>query len=474
MMNAIVLLHRWLGIAFALLFAMWFATGMVMHFVPFPSLGEAERFAGLPPINGAGIIGPADAIKASGIADVLRVRLIEREAGPVYIVTGRSQIKAVNAADGADAAVKSRDIARNEAEAYARSRGIIVGATPTVERSDYDQWSVPNGFDRYRPLFRVTLDDTGGHDIYIASNTGEVVLMTTRHQRAWNFAGSVLHWIYPTVLRRDWALWDKVVWNLSLLSAIAALLGAILGIARLRVRQGRLGSPYRGWHALHHVIGLVATIFVVSWIVSGWLSMDHGRLFSRGPLTQTELTVAAPPLDQTMMSSSSWAPLSPGAREVEWFPLDGQVYRRDRVAGDRQLLFHAGSVAPADHTGVLSTSEVGAMTARLGTGCATPSAIAADDTYEAPSILDGAPVYRAVCGDVWFDVDSASGVVMQRLDTSRRAYRWAYTALHTLDFPVLLRHQLVRTVLVLALCGLGLLFSITGVVIGWRRLRLSV
>lgn len=47
MMRAIVLLHRWLGIAFCLVFAMWFATGIVMHFVPFPSLTEAERFAGL-------------------------------------------------------------------------------------------------------------------------------------------------------------------------------------------------------------------------------------------------------------------------------------------------------------------------------------------------------------------------------------------------------------------------------------------
>ena len=51
MMGAIVLLHRWLGIAFCLLFAMWFASGIVMHFVPFPSLTEAERFAGLAPVD---------------------------------------------------------------------------------------------------------------------------------------------------------------------------------------------------------------------------------------------------------------------------------------------------------------------------------------------------------------------------------------------------------------------------------------
>ena len=50
-MKALVLLHRWLGVGFCLLFAMWVASGIVMHFVPFPELTEAARFAGLPAID---------------------------------------------------------------------------------------------------------------------------------------------------------------------------------------------------------------------------------------------------------------------------------------------------------------------------------------------------------------------------------------------------------------------------------------
>jgi hypothetical protein len=33
-------LHRWWGVAFCLLFAMWFASGIVMHVVPFPARSE--------------------------------------------------------------------------------------------------------------------------------------------------------------------------------------------------------------------------------------------------------------------------------------------------------------------------------------------------------------------------------------------------------------------------------------------------
>jgi hypothetical protein len=35
MLRALTLFHRWLGVAFCLLFATWFASGIVMHFVPF-------------------------------------------------------------------------------------------------------------------------------------------------------------------------------------------------------------------------------------------------------------------------------------------------------------------------------------------------------------------------------------------------------------------------------------------------------
>ena len=47
-MLTLQLLHRWLGITCCLFFAMWFASGAVMHWVPFPELSESERVAGLP------------------------------------------------------------------------------------------------------------------------------------------------------------------------------------------------------------------------------------------------------------------------------------------------------------------------------------------------------------------------------------------------------------------------------------------
>ena len=468
MIGAIVLAHRWLGIAFCLLFAMWFASGIVMHFVPFPSLTEAERFAGLAPVErGEPIMAVADVVARSGIADATRLRLMQRSDGPVYIVSGTSGVRAVRASDGADASVESSDVALAIARDHPHGRRLDAAHAAVIARIDDDQWTVPNGYDRHRPLFRVGLGDTAGTEIYVSSRTGEVVLDTTRFERGWNLAGSVLHWIYPTILRRHWALWDRVVWTVSLLALIAAVLGAVLGIVRIRLRGALIGSPYRGWHALHHLVGLVATVFVLTWIFSGWLSMDHGRLFSRGELTPAEARVTNASPDWRTAPLHDRRPMAPIARDVEWFAFDGKVYRRERIDLDKQILVRpSGTELQA-----LSAEEVGRLTTRLAADCRAPAALTDTDAYPARSIVSGSPVYRTQCGDLWFDIDAADGSMLQRLDSSRRAYRWAYSALHTLDVPVLMAHPRLRDVLIVGFCALGLVFSVTGIVIGWRRLQ---
>lgn len=51
--------------------------------------------------------------------------------------------------------------------------------------------------------------------------------------------------------------------------------------------------------------------------------------------------------------------------------------------------------------------------------------------------------------------------------------RWPLKSLHTLDVPPLDAHPLLRTIVIVALCVCGLAFSLTGVVLAWRRVRIS-
>jgi PepSY-associated TM region len=471
-MKALVVLHRWLGVGFCLLFAMWFATGIVMHFVPFPGLTESERIAGLVPVD-PGLVrhGPDQAVVASGIKDASRVQLVQRSDGPVYIVSGGSKPSAVRAGDLQDASLKSAAATLDIAQAHARQRGIDGSQAAVAELADYDQWTVPNRYDVHRPLYRIALNDPAGTELYVSSTTGEVVLDTTRYERVWNYVGSVAHWIYPTVLRSNWAAWDKVVWTLSLVALVAAISGVVLGFIRIRVSPAGIRSPYRGWHAWHYILGLITATFVVTWIFSGWLSMDHGLLFSRGQLSATEAAGIASRTGWDRLAGEVHRLAAP-SNEIEWFVLADQFYRRERTDVDTQMLFplvpKSGWPQP-----FLTADQVAAYVGRAAPNCAAPEVIGVDDNYAAVSSMPAAPVYRSVCGDVWFHVDGASGAILERLDSSRRAYRWFYTALHTFNFPMLSAHPAALSALIVLLCSLGLVFSVTGAVIGWRRLRQS-
>ena len=46
-MPLLAIVHRWWGVVFCLLFAMWFASGIVMHFVPFPARSERPLAKGM-------------------------------------------------------------------------------------------------------------------------------------------------------------------------------------------------------------------------------------------------------------------------------------------------------------------------------------------------------------------------------------------------------------------------------------------
>ena len=471
MMRAVVLLHRWLGVVFCLFFAMWFASGIVMHFVPFPTLSDAARVGGLAPLDLTALAhGPADAVAAGGIEDATRVRLLQRPDGPVYLVSGASGVVALHAADLSHAAVSGAPLALAIATDYARHWHLSFAAA-TSELTSYDQWTVSSAFDRHRPMFRIALDDGLGTEIYVSSRTGEIVLATTRYQRGWNYVGSVAHWIYPTVLRRHQAVWSDLVWGLSFAALIGAAAGAAIGVWRLEVGSGRAISPFQGWQALHHWLGLICLLFVLSWIFSGWLSMDDGLLFSSGNPTIAEATAITGRPAWDAVPDAETRQVAATAQEVEWFAFGSRIYRRERIGVDQQRLFLADGQTGAANSArsFLTSAEVDAAVGRLARACEPARAIDAADAYRPATVLRDHPIYRSVCGDVWFQIDGASGMVLEKLDRSRRVYRWLFEALHTLDFPVLTARPALRASLIVVLCGCGLAFSLTGVVIAWRR-----
>ncbi|MBV8754533.1 MAG: PepSY domain-containing protein [Hyphomicrobiales bacterium] len=459
--RVLVSLHRWLGVAFCLPLAMWFATGIIMHFVPFPSsLGEAERLTGMGLDLARVGHGPAEAVAATGSRGATRVRLIERADGPVYLVTSPGGVKAVRAGDLTDGAIRSEQSALSIAASYARGPGVDVSRAAVAGLAAYDQWTVSGEYDPHRPLYRIALNDGSATELYVSSTTGEVVLESTRHVRGWNYLGSVVHWIYFTGLRSHAAAWRVLLWWLSFLALIGVVAGAIIGPLRLTIEGRRFISPFHGWQAWHHWLGLICMPFIFTWMFSGWLSMDGGLLFSSGKLAPAETTALIGEGRWSALSADEIRRLSTPVQEVLWFVFDDRVHRREL-----QNIAHRGPQA------LLRPGEIDDAARHLQRSCEPAYLVASDDAYN--RIADFAPgtLVRVICGSDWFDIDATNGTV-QKIDRSRRSYRWLYRDLHRFDFPLLSDHPSLRTILIVGLCAGGLIFAFTAVAIGCRRVSL--
>ena len=118
----------------------------------------------------------------------------------------------------------------------------------------------------------------------------------------------------------------------------------------------------------------------------------------------------------------------------------GQIHRRERILLGVQHLFVAGA-SETVYRSFLAADDVSAIGPCWHRDAAPQRAIAAGDSYSIEPTMPDAPVYRLVCGDVWYHIDAASGAALEKLDSSRRAYRWFYSALHTLDIPALMARQ---------------------------------
>jgi hypothetical protein len=467
--------HRWAGVVLCLLFAVWFASGAVLHFVSFPSLSRDDQRAGSEAIDLSRVLtDPRGALER--VPQASDLRLLSVAGRPIYVAKQTDGTWVSIAADTGDRLpLFPAAAATAAAERFSRS-----SAVRTSDPIEYDQWIVHQRFDPYRPFYRVRLNDDAETDLYVSARTGEVLQRTRSRERAWNWSGAVIHWIYFTPLRKSYWAWNQVVWWVSLVALLSSAVGTWLGLLRLASNRaaGRKGlSPFRGWMRWHHVIGLFASIIVVTWMLSGWLSMDHGRLFSRGETTAKQalqmrgMSIEAVVRPATLESMRVAAPAS----EITFNAVAGRPFLTafGPGVGEARILFldqpPTRILAPLRDSLLLSGVD------RVWPGQARAISVsdAYDDLYRLAESTPRSAAVFSVTGNpaLRIYVDRYSGRFLNVMDPSRRSYAWIYYALHTFQFPGLIGHPGVRTVLVLALLALGFTASATGVVLSIKRLR---
>lgn len=479
------LAHRWLGIAMCLLFAMWFVSGVVMMYVGYPKLTEAERLEHLPPLDpAADLLAPRAALDRAGVSGPLKeLRLAAGSGGrPVYLASaGKGAPVAIDARSGGRIAPTDAARALASAAAFAGPGVGLRYLGPVGE----DAYTHSRALDLHRPLHRVQLGDEAATLLYVSGRTGEVVRDATRVERLWNYAGAWIHWLYPLRGNAFDRYWTDIVNWLSIAGIAMALAGAVVGVLRWRFRRPyRSGArtPYPGalmrWH---HLSGLLFALVTITWIFSGLMSMNPWKLFDTGAPPLHSAALHGGPLVLSGEDADPGALLRAaggGVRELRWTRVLGRTIVLAQPAGGRPLLLDGATARPAaiDRAALLEALPrlVDARVARV-------EELKAYDLYyyarDAHTMTGGSdkplPALRVVFEDphaTWVHVDPHTGAVLNRIDSGKRASRWLFAMLHSWDWLPLLERRPLWDLVLIALSAGGALLSITGVVIGWRRL----
>src|SRR5262249_34324304 len=161
--------------AVGLLMAIWFVSGIVMMYVGYPQLQEAERLRVQTPIPWQECCRFGERLVPDDQA-ILRAQVETHAGGAAPRRRPPGQPPSLRVARGSWISIDP-DVAKSVAAAAAPR---IVGRAAIVahERIDVDQWTVGR-YVRDRPLHRFDFDDPAGTSIYVSGTAGQIVLWTT-------------------------------------------------------------------------------------------------------------------------------------------------------------------------------------------------------------------------------------------------------------------------------------------------------
>jgi len=471
-----------------LFLAMWCVSGVVMMYVGFPELTQDEHYAGLGPLLADRIhVGPETPLALADSEAHIEQLLLTSSAGrPVYLlkVEGVSW-QGMYADTGARIGQLPDQAAVAEAVSFYKAQH--PNKTVTGEhlgQLHIDQWSVSDGLHPYRPLHRVSINDGMGTELYVSSLTGQVVRDTRRSERIWNWLGANLHWIYPVQLRKHRSTWENVIIVLALLGLVSVITGAIIGFTRLRLkskyRDGAC-SPYRGMTKYHHVLGLLGLLFLLTFLLSGLMSVGPWGVFDSNS-SFAEQRQRYQQQDGMLRSAPAYArpeDIRQLIRENPRFPVKQIAWHW--IGGKSHVSLH-GSARGVQH--LLAVGETQSLAQRIQDHSARlipSSSILGWQQLESYDLYYSShhnsyrplPALRVKFDDAqatWFHIDPSTGQILNRLTDRRRLERWIYKGLHTFDFPLLIGNRPAWDLWMIFLCSAVFVFSVTSVVIAFKHL----
>ena len=454
-------IHKITGLSVVIFFSMWFLTGIVLVYHPYPKVSEKLLFSkketlpsSLPELSS--VLSKTDGeVKSLSLKQFQGQTLFSLDKAPDVTFDVVEKV----AKHWIDAPIKRVDTLRQR-----------------------EQWVLFTKYDKELPIYKFYFDDAQKHELFISGRTAEVLQMTTSRQRLWAWLGAIPHKFYLPCIRRDVDVWQNTVAIVSGICLIAALTGWLLGIIIWikRYRKKHVWqNPYKKrWYRWHFSYGLVFGVFLIGWALSGifamqrvpqWMvpmegdySFKSSRLWGRGLL----------PIEAYQLDYRKLRETYPDLKEVEWCRYANiPTYRV--IAGEEEFLVDAStdeikSLQIPEETIVKGLKKIHGEEIEMKVSLLTEF----DNYYLSRRVDLELPVYKIEVADAngsLYYVNPSTGYI-RYLNNNKIVRKWLFNGIHYLDIDWLVARPWLWYTCIWLLCGGCLVVCISGLVLAWRVL----
>lgn len=468
-------IHKITGTAIALFFLMWFVTGMVLLYHPYPRVTEEQlhdKKEELP-----SLLPSIDAIQKRVDGEIKRLSLKQFQGQTLIDVATKDSAYVLNA----DTLEAIKPVTFTTAQ-WVASRWVDAPVLWVDTIHEREQWILYSRYDKAMPIYKFYMADEARTELFVSGKTGEVQQRTTSDERFWAWLGAIPHKFYIPSLRKQTEIWQNTISIISGICLLAAVSGWLLGISMWIKRYRRKHmweNPYKKrWYRWHFLFGMIFGVFLIGWALSGifamqkvpqWMVPTDGeytfrssRLWGMKPL----------PMNCYRLDYRKLKEVYPHLKEVEWTHF-GQIPAYRLVDGSKESFVDASG---QDIKPLQIPEEIIRKGFQKIHGEDIPIHISlmekSDNYYLSRRLPLPLPVYKVKVEDAnesLYYVSPETGYV-RYLNKNKVVRKWLFNAPHYLDIDWLLARPWLWTISIWTLCiGCGIV-CVTGLVLGIKVL----
>ncbi|MBS9768037.1 MAG: PepSY domain-containing protein [Flavobacteriaceae bacterium] len=459
-------LHQLLGAFISLFFLMWFISGLVFIYFPFPSVEQDDFYK--------------QQEKLPKTIPAIDSLLVEYKAYPMRLFQQQGQTLLEVAGDDWEDVVCLDNQEVLEVEVLPLAKRWVQAPILKIDTlTEREQWIMFSSYERKMPIYKFYFDNEEKHQLYISEVTREVEQFTTQKQRFWAYLGAIPHKLYFPFLRKHTDTWILTLTVLGAIAFVAVLLGMFIGIKLFfkKTNKKGIGSPYKKrWYFWHHIAGLVFGVFLLSWAFSGAMSLQRipqwaVKTHENYRNKQSEVLYPYLPQSAYKLDCREILKALPNVKEIVW----SQFYQTPiyEVLSENNWRYFDASKTTLQELAIPKNAIENIIKEIHENTPFTVSLLTEYDSYYM-SLDDSKPlpVYKVEVEDkdkslYYFNPQTGA---YRYLNASRQAKKWVFSALHYFNIPFFAGRYALWTVAMWILCLGGIVVSASGVYLTWKLL----